>query len=84
MESKVLRRLGAAFVAVAFAGLSAAPASFADAIISNGTVQVGVKTHGHLNTYEGSATRPAGRYPDRAALRADRRGVTAPGCLCEG
>lgn len=54
------------------------------AIIDNGTVQLGVNAEGHLNVPGGSAS--SGTGTTRVGLRFLPTGAeaTAPGCLCEG
>jgi type IV pilus assembly protein PilY1 len=69
--------------AFGLAAVAYAPAS-AQAIIDNGTIQLGVDSLGQLNIYEGSVPSAGGTFP--TGLRDLRTGYesTSPGCLCEG
>lgn len=62
----------------------AAHPPFGDAIISNGTVQLGVHSLGHLNVAGGAPSSGSGTTV--VGLRYVPTGAesTAPGCLCEG
>lgn len=72
--------------ALALAGLiSAAASAQAGAIITNGTITMGVNDEGHLNTpWTGATADPAG--VGYVGLRYNPTGgvSTEPGCLCEG
>ena len=85
-------RLGRAAVALALTATlvvgGAEPswghAPFGDAIISNGTVQLGIHQQGHLNVPGGSPS--SGQGTTFVGLRyvPTNAESTAPGCLCEG
>ena len=70
-------------VAFALLGLGAAATAQADAVITNGTVTLGVNDLGHLNV-PGPFSAPSGT--SIVGLRSNATGSdsTSPGCLCEG
>jgi hypothetical protein len=81
------RLIGAAVGALLLALLAPQPQALAhpaNAIIDNGTVQLGVWDEGHLNVPGGNPS--SGTGTTRVGLRYLPTGAeaTAPGCLCEG
>jgi type IV pilus assembly protein PilY1 len=64
--------------------LAASTGAQAQAIIDQGTIQLGVDTLGQLNIYKGAYPSAGGTTP--VGLRDLRTGYesTSPGCLCEG
>jgi hypothetical protein len=83
MSFRLSRRAVVSLVALAACLVVPANASAA-AIISNGTVQLGVNDEGHLNTPGGSPS--SGSGTDWVGVRyvPTNAEATAPGCLCEG
>ena len=77
----IMAMVGAAVPVVSAPPASAHPAS---AIISNGTIQLGVWDEGHLNVPGGAPS--SGTGTTEVGLRFVPTGAesTAPGCLCEG
>lgn len=73
----------AAAVALALAGLGATATAQADAVITNGTVTLGVNDLGHLNT-PGPFSPPSGTSIVGLRSNATASDSTSPGCLCEG
>ena len=80
---KSLGRMAAALLVPA-ATLGYAGAAMADAIISNGTVTLGVQDEGHLNVPGGPPATGSGTTI--VGLRSNTPGSdsTSPGCTCEG
>src|SRR5687767_16027585 len=62
----------------------AAHADPSDAIISNGTVQLGVFDEGHLNAPGGTPSSGSGTTNVGVRYLPTGAEATAPGCLCEG
>jgi type IV pilus assembly protein PilY1 len=71
-------------MAMALGGLGVSGVAQADAIITNGTVTLGVNDQGHLNVGGGPAA--AGSGTTIVGLRSNATGSdsTSPGCTCEG
>ncbi|MFN7174959.1 MAG: PEPxxWA-CTERM sorting domain-containing protein [Thermaurantiacus tibetensis] len=78
MNLKLLAAAGV--LALGTAGANAA------AIITNGTIGLGVNNEGHLNLFGGPGIPPSAGGTAAYGLRDLRTGfeATAPGCLCEG
>lgn len=76
--------LATAVAALTVGGMTFATGANAGAIISNGTVQLGVKDLGNLN--EGGGTPAAGSGTSIVGLRyvPTNSDSTSPGCTCEG
>lgn len=76
----------AAAVALAITSLGAAGIASADAIISNGTVALGVNDHAELNVDGGAAWSGGPSGTTLVGLRsvATNSDSTSPGCACEG
>ncbi len=70
--------------AIALGGLGASGVAQADAIITNGTVTLGVNSEGHLNVPGGPPA--SGGGGTIVGLRSNATGSdsTSPGCTCEG
>ena len=70
--------------AIALAAFASAGAASAQAIIDNGTIQLGVDSLGQLNIFNNAYPSAGGTTP--VGLRDLRTGYesTSPGCLCEG
>ena len=71
-------------IAIALGGLGASGVAQADAIITNGTVTLGVNDQGNLNVPGGPPS--AGDGTTIVGLRSNATGSdsTSPGCTCEG
>jgi type IV pilus assembly protein PilY1 len=77
----------AAFTAV-LVGATWTPAA-AQAVVTNGTITLGVNAEGHLNYTDGTAPSNSGVwgvsfFTDYEGGGADWRDATSPGCYCEG
>lgn len=83
-KAKALRAVALAAVAACMTASPGAAHPPGDAIISNGTVQLGVHSFGHLNVPGGAPS--SGTGTTIVGLRFVPTGAeaTAPGCLCEG
>ncbi len=81
-----LHRLASMFSggALGLAALVAAPIAFADAIISNGTVQLGINDEGDLNVPGGTPSLESGATDVGLRYVPNNSDGTAAGCLCEG
>ena len=75
---------GTATSAAATVDISVVAAPCTGAIISNGTVQLGVNCTGNLNTPGGTPSSETGTTEVGLRLVATNAESTAPGCLCEG
>ena len=87
IEDKTMKnkfKLGAVALAMVSAGLFSAGAAQADAIISNGTVQIGVRDLGDLNVVGGTAANGSGTTIVGLRSVLTNSDSTSPGCTCEG
>jgi hypothetical protein len=85
--SKALRKLSlvAGLTSVlSVSGLAVQTAAQALAIISNGTIQLGVNREGHLNVGGGAPSSGTGTTTVGVRFVPTGAEATAPGCLCEG
>ena len=74
-----LLALAASISTMAFSGTS-----YAGAIISNGTITMGINDQGHLNVGGGAPSSGTGTTAVGLRYNATGAEATAPGCLCEG
>jgi type IV pilus assembly protein PilY1 len=88
MSAKAIKFITAMALSVAFIGFTSVPAA-AQAVVTNGTITLGVNAEGHLNYSDG--TSPANSplwgvsfFNDYEGGGADWRDATSPGCFCEG
>lgn len=60
------------------------PVAWADAIIDNGTIQMGINDEGHLNVPGGTPSFESNTAAVGLRFMLNNSEATAPGCLCEG
>lgn len=88
MRSSYGRFLCTMALAAALLGVLPAAAG-AQAVVTNGTITLGVNAEGQLNYSDGTTPENAGAwgvsfFTDYGSGTADWRDATSPGCLCEG
>lgn len=84
MTNKKLMRPALMTIAASLSVMALGGAAHAGAIISNGTITMGINDQGHLNVFGGPPS--SGTGTTAVGLRYNPTGseATAPGCLCEG
>jgi PEP-CTERM motif len=84
MKTKRLLRPTLMAVAASLSFMAFSSTAQAGAIISNGTITMGINDQGHLNVYGGSPSSGTGTTAVGLRYNATGSEATAPGCLCEG
>ena len=84
MKTKKLLRPILTAVAASLSLLALAGTAQAGAIISNGTITMGINDQGHLNVSGGTPSSGTGTTAVGLRYNATGAEATAPGCLCEG
>ena len=84
MKTKKLLRPTLMAVAASISLMAFGGAANAGAIISNGTITMGINDQGHLNVAGGAPSSGTGTTVVGLRYNATGSEATAPGCLCEG